>query len=60
MKKITLTLAATLILFISAHAGTISDLSASEIKSVDLSGKYVGKRHQFTPDRKSIMQSFEY
>ena len=60
MKKITLTLAATLILFIAAHAGTVTDLSPSEIKSVDLSGKYVGKRHQFAPDHKTIMQSFEY
>ena len=48
-----------LITAVSAQA-TLSELSTSELKSIDLSGKYVGKRHQYTPDHTAIMQSFEY
>ena len=61
MKRITLTIVAVfaLITAVSAQA-TLSELSTSELKSIDLSGKYVGKRHQYTPDHKAIMQSFEY
>jgi hypothetical protein len=60
MKKFTFTLAASCLLFVSAQAGIPSSLTATEIKSVDLSGKYVGKRHQYAEDHKTIMQTFEY
>ena len=60
MKRLTLTFAAIILFFSAAMAGTISELSASELKTVDLSGKYVGKRHQFNTDRATIMRSFEY
>ena len=60
MKKLTLTFATIILLVSAATAGIISDLSANELKTVDLSGKYVGKRHQFNADKKTIMRSFEY
>jgi hypothetical protein len=60
MKKVTLTILAILTLVTAISAQTLSDLTANELKTLDLSGKYSGKRNQFTPDRKSIMQSFEY
>lgn len=60
MKKLTLTIASVLLLVSAATAGVISDLSANELKSTDLSGKYVGKRYQYTADKKSYQQTFEY
>lgn len=60
MKKITLTLLSVVAFFLVVNAQELASLSASEIKTVDLTGKYVGKRHQFAEDRKTIMQSFEY
>jgi len=35
-------------------------LTNTELASIDLSGKYTGTRYQFTPDKKAIMQTFEY
>jgi hypothetical protein len=49
-----------LFLISAATAGVISDLSSNELKSTDLSGKYVGKRYQYTADKKSYQQTFEY
>jgi len=60
MKRFTLTILAVFILAAAISAQALSDLTTNELKSVDLSGKYVGKRNQFTPDRKAIMQTFEY
>lgn len=60
MKRFTLTIVAFLAMTAAVSAQSLSELTASEIKSVDLSGKYVGKRHQFNQDHKTIMQSFEY
>ncbi|MCW3124797.1 MAG: hypothetical protein JWO03_455 [Bacteroidetes bacterium] len=60
MKKLTLTIASVLFIISASTAGVISDLSSNELKSTDLSGKYVGKRHQFNADKKTIMQTFEY
>ncbi len=60
MKKLTLTFAAILVLITAISAQALSDLSTNELKTIDLSGKYIGKRHQFNADKKSIMQSFEY
>ena len=60
MKRFTLTILAILSIAAAVSAQTLSDLSPSEIKSLDLSGKYVGKRHQYNQDKKTIMQSFEY
>ncbi|MFN8278439.1 MAG: T9SS type A sorting domain-containing protein [Chitinophagales bacterium] len=39
---------------------TVSKLSADELKRIDLSGKYSGKRHQYAYDHQSILQTFEY
>ena len=38
----------------------LTKLTPAELNTIDLSGKYTGKRHQFTSDKKSILQSFEY
>jgi hypothetical protein len=59
MKRITLSIIALLALT-AAVSAQVSELSPNELKTVDLSGKYVGKRHQFNQDKKTIMQSFEY
>ncbi|MBS1623004.1 MAG: T9SS type A sorting domain-containing protein [Bacteroidetes bacterium] len=60
MKKLTLAIASFLLFSSGAFAGVISDLSAAELKSTDLSGHYTGKRYQYTADKKSIMQTFQY
>lgn len=60
MKRFTLTIIAALVLTTAVSAQALSELSSSELKSLDLSGKYVGKRYQFNQDHKTIMQSFEY
>jgi hypothetical protein len=60
MKKFTLVIIALFAIIASTSAQALSELSTNELKAVDLTGKYVGKRHQFSPDQKSIMQSFEY
>ena len=60
MKKLTLTIATFLLLTAGATAGVISDLSAAELKATDLSGHYTGKRYQYTADKKTIMQTFQY
>jgi hypothetical protein len=60
MKKFTLTILAVFILVTAVSAQALSDLSPNELKGIDLSGKYVGKRNQFSSDRKSIIQTFEY
>lgn len=60
MKKITLTAFSLFFVFSATIAQTLTSLSPVEQKTMDLSGKYVGKRHQFNPDHKTIMQSFEY
>jgi hypothetical protein len=60
MKKFTLSIIATFLLISVAGAQVLSDLSTNEIQSVDLSGKYVGKRYQYAPNKKTIMQTFEY
>jgi hypothetical protein len=62
MKRITLSLMA-VVLMLSAFAVStpkLTQLSAEELKKIDLSGKYIGKRHQYTADKKSILQTFEY
>jgi hypothetical protein len=35
-------------------------LSDSEMKTLDISGKWIGKRYQYTYDRKAYVQVFEY
>lgn len=61
MKRITITIIAVFAFVSSVSAQvTLSDLSPNELKSIDLSGKYVGQRHQYTPDHTAFMQSFEY
>lgn len=60
MKKLTLTIAALLLLVSGGFAGVISDLSAAELKAIDLSGHYTGKRYQYAADGKTVMQTFQY
>jgi hypothetical protein len=45
---------------VSANIENLSKLSPNELNTIDLSGKYSGQRHQFTADKKSFLQSFEY
>ena len=60
MKRFTLSFFALFVLIATVSAQALTELSPKELKTLDLSGKYVGKRHQFAADKKSIMQSFEY
>ena len=60
MKKTTLSIAAALFMFGSAMAQSLTELSPKELSGINLSGKYVGKRHQFNNDKTTILQSFEY
>jgi hypothetical protein len=60
MKRIILSIFTTVVVLTNISAQALKDLSANELKSIDLSGRYVGQRHQFTPDRSAIMQSFQY
>ena len=45
---------------VNAAIQKLIKLTPAELNTIDLSGKYTGKRHQFTSDKKSILQSFEY
>lgn len=45
---------------VNAAIQKLTKLTPAELNTIDLSGKYTGKRHQFTSDKKSILQSFEY
>lgn len=60
MKKTALTLATVFVVLTITFAQSLTELSPGQLQALDLSGKYVGKRNQFSPDRKSIMQTFEY
>jgi hypothetical protein len=60
MKRFTLTILAVFIFVVAVNAQVLSDLSSNELKSIDLSGKYLGKRNQFSQDRTSFIQTFVY
>ena len=76
MKRFTLTIFTALILATAVNAQSAQEpikvtsltakaqkyeaLSPTELKTLDLTGKYAGKRHQFNADKKTVMQSFEY
>lgn len=45
---------------VAANMANLAKLSPTELNTIDLSGKFSGQRHQFTADKKSILQSFEY
>jgi len=45
---------------IAASFDKLAKLTPNELSTVDLSGKYSGQRHQYTADKKSILQSFQY
>jgi len=59
MKKILLVIATIGFLF-SAQAQRGEVLSEKQVSKLDVSGKWVGKRHQYTADQKGILQTFEY
>lgn len=59
MKKIFLAIAAIGFLF-SAQAQSGEALSEKQVSKLDVSGKWVGKRHQYTADQKGVLQTFEY
>jgi hypothetical protein len=63
MKSITLTLLAVFMLFAGsgfAQSAEVKPVSVQEATRLDLSGKWMGKRHQYTWDKKGILQTFEY
>ena len=60
MKRFTLTILVLFTLVAAVSAQALSDLSPNELKAIDLSGKYVGKRNQFNQDRTAFIQSFVY
>ena len=60
MKKTTLTFASVLLIIATTFAQSLTELTPKDLNGINLSGKYVGKRHQFNYDKTTIMQSFEY
>lgn len=63
MKSTTLTLLALMMLFIGvsfAQNSQVKPVTAVEAARLDMSGKWVGKRHQYTWDKRGILQTFEY
>lgn len=40
--------------------GTIATLNAKQVSKLDLSGKWIGKRKQYTADKRSYIEIFEY
>jgi hypothetical protein len=60
MRKFTLLLFAALLISTGATAQALTNLTPAEINTVDLTGRYEGTRYQYSPDKKSIAQSFVY
>jgi hypothetical protein len=60
MKKFTLTIIAAFVIITGVNAQALTNLTPNELNTLDLSGKYTGQRHQFSPDKKTIIQSFVY
>ncbi len=44
----------------SATSPTLQTLNAKELKQLDLTGKFAGKRFQYTADQKGVLQTFIY
>jgi hypothetical protein len=59
MKKIFLAITA-IGLFFNVQAQRGEALSEKQVSKLDVSGKWVGKRHQYTADQKGVLQTFEY
>jgi hypothetical protein len=63
MKRISITLLALLMVVantISAQQSDIQVLNAQQVAKLDLSGKWVGKRKQYSADKKSFIEIFQY
>ena len=62
MKKISVTLLAVFFLAVSATAtdAKLQILNANQVSKLDLNGKWSGKRHQYTADKKAFIETFEY
>lgn len=60
MKKLYSITALICLLFAVVHAQSTEPLSEKQVSKIDVSGKWVGKRHQYTSDKTAILQTFEY
>ena len=65
MKRFTITIFACLLLIGFTHATSDADqkvqiLNASQVARLDLNGKWSGKRMQYTADKKSFAEIFQY
>lgn len=60
MKKLFSTVAIITLFFSVLIAQTTEALSEKQVAKIDVSGKWIGKRHQYTADKTGILQTFEY
>lgn len=62
MKKISVTLLAVLMIAATATAtdAKFQILTANQVSKLDVSGKWIGKRNQYTADKKAFIETFEY
>ncbi|HRN95025.1 MAG: T9SS type A sorting domain-containing protein [Chitinophagales bacterium] len=62
MKKLLLAVAtfATIFSTASAQNSDVNTLNEKQVSQLDVSGKWVGKRFQYTADHKNVLQTFEY
>jgi hypothetical protein len=62
MKKVftTLTLAFLAFTFAFAQEASVALLNSKQVSKIDVSGKWIGKRYQYSWDRQSIIETFEY
>lgn len=60
MKKLLLTSAIIGFIYSGTIAQTAEILNEKQVTTIDVNGKWVGKRQQYTTDHKGILQTFEY
>lgn len=63
MKRLSATLVALLMVAVNLVSAQESDhqiLNAQQVAKLDLSGKWVGKRNQYSSDKKTFIESFQY
>lgn len=65
MKRLSVTLLAVLLLAVNVVTATqptqqVQILNASQVAKLDISGKWSGKRNQYSADKKSFIESFQY
>ena len=63
MKRFAFTLLAAFMLFttaVSAQDARVNVLDAQQVSKLDLTGKWVGKRHQYSWDKQTYIETFEY